>query len=105
MASLLQSFKVQLVNVAPAPFLARLERLDDGMPARAEVFRRVLVPRAVAAADVTAREAQPQVNPSVARLQTFLTALRARRHFANLIQVLASHSSSLVEKNKTRKMR
>src|SRR5690349_24508151 len=63
----------RLVHVAPLPVLAGLERPDDGVPRLREVRRRVLVRRAVAATDVPARLAHPQVEPAVAPLP----ALRA----------------------------
>ena len=59
------------------------------MPCRAVMPCGVLVLRAVAAADVPARFAEAQVYPSIAYLQTFLAAVRARRDFAYLIQMRA----------------
>jgi hypothetical protein len=88
-----QSFHELFIDVAPAPLLIRLERLDDRMTARAEVLRRVLISRAIATADVPARHTESQVHPSVARLQTVFAAARARRHVAYLIQMRASHLS------------
>ena len=61
---------------------------------RVEVFRGVLVFRRVAAADMAAGHAEPQVNPSVADFQTVFTAVGARRDFANLIEMSAVHSFS-----------
>src|SRR5947209_2994827 len=53
-----------LVVVAPQPTLARLERADNRM-ARSEMMRgRVAVRAVVAAADVTALGASPEVHPS-----------------------------------------
>src|SRR3954470_2355930 len=52
-----------LVDVAPAPVLARLDRPHDRVVAVAVVRRRVLVRRGVAARDVPAGEALPQVHP------------------------------------------
>src|SRR6266851_7048855 len=46
------------------------------MPGRAVVLGRVLVLRRVATPDMAADLAEPQVNPRVAHLQTFLAALR-----------------------------
>src|SRR3989449_11582074 len=63
-----------LVHVAPAPVLARLERAHDRMLHRPEVLRRVLVLRRVAAPDVPAREAEPQVHPRVADAQALLAS-------------------------------
>src|SRR5260221_11101297 len=71
------------VHVTPAPVLARLEGLDDGMPGRVEVFGRVRVLRAVAAADVPAGQAQAQMYPGVAHFQAFLAASATRRYIMN----------------------
>src|SRR3954451_2992751 len=87
-----------LVDEAPDPLLARLERADQGVLARGEVLRRVLVRRRVAAADVPARETETQVHPAVARLEAVDAAghllrqlrdrdrveMRAGRHFGVL---------------------
>src|SRR5665213_3115185 len=54
-AHLSASLPHRLVDVAPLPVLARLERADHGMLRRVKVFRRVLVLRVVAAADMPAR--------------------------------------------------
>src|SRR6185503_16360906 len=66
------------IDEAPSPRFARLERLDDRMAALLEMPGRMLVPRLVAAADVAAAEAQPQVHPVVAGLQAFLAPVAAR---------------------------
>ena len=79
------------INIAPAPVFTRLERLDDRMFRRMEVFRGVLVLRRIAAADVAAGHAEPQVDPRVANLQAVFTAVSARRDFANLIKMSAGH--------------
>src|SRR6185295_5813383 len=63
-----------LVHIAPAPALARLERGDDRVLGRVEVLRGVLVLRVVAAADVAAGAAKAQVQPAIAHLQAFLAA-------------------------------
>jgi hypothetical protein len=54
---------------------------------------RVFVLRRVAATDVAADQAQPQVNPGIARLQAVLATVRARLDLANLIdmQTLRRH--------------
>src|SRR5215204_1003659 len=85
-----ERFDEEVVHVAVAPLLARLERLDDGVLRGVKVFGGVPVRRAVTAADVPARLAEPQVNPTVARLQTVLTTACARRDFTKLAEVRAS---------------
>jgi len=54
-----------------------------------EVLGCVLILRGVAAANVTALEAQTQVNPSVAHLQTLLATFSARSNITNLIEMCA----------------
>ena len=51
-----------------------------GMAGLMEVLRRVAMGRAVAAADVAAGAAQPEVHPARAELEAFLAAPGARRH-------------------------
>src|SRR5678815_2019277 len=63
-----------LVDIAESPILTGLETLYHWMICRANVRRGVLVGRAVAAADVTAGEAAPQVNPPRAGFETLLTS-------------------------------
>src|SRR5687767_15973898 len=65
----------QLVDVAPGPVLARLDRADEGVPAGNGVRAGVLARRAVAASDVTARQAEAEVAPLAAGAQAVLAAL------------------------------
>jgi hypothetical protein len=81
---------IHLVNVAIAPVLARLEGFDDRMPGCIEVLRGVFILARIAAADVSATAAQPQVHPRIARPQTIFAAPRARRDFTDLIKVRTS---------------
>jgi hypothetical protein len=82
----------KLVNVAPAPVLSRLETPDDRVPGAVEMFGRVLSGRFVAAADVPARETEPQVNPLPIRLEAFLAAIRcAWPHIVHLAEVCAPY--------------
>ena len=53
------------IDVAPSPVLARLHGSHDGVAGVPEVFARVLMRARVAAADVTARHAHPQMRPGV----------------------------------------
>src|SRR5271170_4095448 len=57
-----------LVDVAPDPVLAGLERLHQRVARRVEVLRGVLVGRGVAAVDLPAGQAQAQVHPGAADL-------------------------------------
>src|SRR5690606_10020670 len=77
-----------LVAVAPPPVLARLVRPDDRVVAvGAEVGRGVPVGRAVAAADVPAGLADPQVEPAIAGAQAVLAAVRRGLHVADGVEV------------------
>src|SRR6266480_6907858 len=70
---------LDLVDVAPAPALPRLERGDDRMPGLLEMLGGVLVLRVVAASDVPARPAQAKMHPGVSRGEAFLAAVGVRR--------------------------
>lgn len=59
------------------------------MLSRMKMFRRVFILRGIAATDVSAGQAQPQVDPRIAHFQTFLAAARVRLHVVNLIQMRA----------------
>ena len=76
-----------LVDVAPAPILARLEGLDNRVIGRVEMLRRVLVLRGVTTSDMPANQALAQVYPAIANFQTVLTAIRARCDLSYLIQM------------------
>jgi hypothetical protein len=72
-----------LVDVAPAPVFARLERTDDRMLRRLCVRSRVAVRRVIASADVTASKTDAQVQPLAADAQEILAALDRGRHVSN----------------------
>jgi hypothetical protein len=83
----------ELVLIAPSPILTGLEALDDGMVRRVIVLRGVLVRRVVTAADVTARETEPQMHPAAVDLQAFLATFGCPRlDVANLIEMGAARS-------------
>jgi hypothetical protein len=69
----IQFARIDLVHVAPHPRLARLNRAHQRMMHSVEVFGRMFVLGRVAAADMTALQAEPQMDPGVAHLD----ALRA----------------------------
>src|SRR5207244_13468119 len=66
----------EFVHVAPAPLLARLQRLHDRVPGG--LVMRGGVPRrgGVAAPDVTAGQAYPQVHPPAVLRSVILAAVR-----------------------------
>jgi hypothetical protein len=76
-----------LVDKTPSPVLARLERSNDGVMGLSEVLGGVFVLRGVAAADVTAGLAEPQVHPRVTHLQALLASCGVRRHIFYLLEV------------------
>jgi hypothetical protein len=51
------------------------------------MFRRMLVLRRIAARDIPAKKAHPQMNPRIAHLDAFLASLRVRLHLMNLIEM------------------
>src|SRR5436853_4396293 len=69
------------------------------MPCLMEMLRCMLVLRFIATADMAAAQAQPQMHPGVACLETLLAAARAGRHVADLIEMrtLFSHGIALLE--------
>ena len=71
------------VDIAPAPAFRRIVALDDRMAGGVEMLGGVRVGRIVAAADVAAGAADPQMQPRAADLQAFLAAERARRDVAD----------------------
>jgi hypothetical protein len=80
------------VHIAPLPVLARLERLDDRVPSVKEVLRSVLILRRIAAADMAADEANAQVDPLLAHLETLLAAVAAGCDIAYLVNMRAGSS-------------
>jgi hypothetical protein len=87
MGSQVGSVEKDFVHIAPAPILAGLERLDQGVLGLVEVFRGVFVFRRIATADVPAYQAFPKMDPGIAHLQAFLAALAARFNLPDLSQV------------------
>jgi hypothetical protein len=82
-------FKIDLVDIAPSPIFARLERLDEWMANLAEVGGGVTTRRGVAASDVSARQTKAEMNPPAAGFQALLAAMGVRVYRADLIQVSA----------------
>src|SRR6266540_2917829 len=86
-----------LVDIAPAPVLAGLERLHDGVPVGVRVPAGVPVRRGVAAANVPAGQAQPQVYPPRPRAQALLAAVRrAGHHWLDQPQVRVQDGTHLL---------
>src|SRR6516225_9938977 len=75
------------VHIAPAPVLAGLERLHHRMLGLMKMLGGVLVLGGVTAAYMAALEAQPQVNPGVLHLETFLAASATGRDFLDVFRM------------------
>jgi hypothetical protein len=86
------------IDVAPHPVFTRLSRVNEGMMRGMEVFGRVLVLGRVAATDVSASEALPQVDPLIAGLDAILANAAGLRDRPNLVEVYAAvrHSVRLL---------
>jgi len=84
----------QLVLVAPRPVLAGFDRADDRMAGLVAMRGRVPVDAVVAAPDLAAGLAHPQVHPAVAERHALRAAghLFLRLEVADLVEVLAGHA-------------
>src|SRR6266567_187587 len=78
------------IDIAPAPAFRRIVALDDRMLGGVEVLGGMLVGGIVAAADMTATAADPQMQPLAAALEAFLATKRARRDVADAGDVSAA---------------
>src|ERR1700674_1361925 len=81
--------EIQLIDVAPAPVLARLKGPHDRVAGPLEMCSCVLVRRVVAAAHVPADHAEAQVHPPATHPQAVFAAVGAGGDFADLIDVVA----------------
>jgi hypothetical protein len=91
-ANLSQLVKHHFIDIAPAPFFARLEGFDDRVFGRMKMFGGVFVWRRVAATDVAAGHANPQVQPGATDAQAIFTSLGAGRDFFDLIEMGTFHN-------------
>ena len=73
----------EVVQEAPGPLLARLERADERVAAASTVCARVSVGRVVTTADLAALEADPQMNPSAARCEAVDASVDGLRQVGN----------------------
>src|SRR5919109_14213 len=83
----------------PRPLLAGLERSDDRVPADLRVGAGVAVWRAIAAADMSALQADAQMQPRIAPGQALLASLHGLRESPDLdvIEVRASRHRNINE--------
>src|SRR5215218_6148351 len=93
--SVVWSFSVRqveqhFVDIAPAPTFRRIVPFDHGMAGGVEVRGGVLVRRIVAAADMAAAAADPQMQPLASAFQALLATERARRDGLNAGDVAAA---------------
>src|SRR5471032_570803 len=77
------------VNIAPSPAFGRIIAFDDGMLGAVKMLGGMLAAGLVAAADMAAGAADPQVKPFPAQCQAFLAAFAAGRHLLDGIQMAA----------------
>lgn len=66
----------EVIYITPAPVLAGLEGADQGVVRGMKMRGRVFILRVIAATDMTADKAEPQMYPAVAHFQTLFTTLR-----------------------------
>lgn len=82
-----------LVDITPGPALAGFERNHYGVTGLMMMSCRVTIRRAVAATDVPALEAQPQVNPRAAGFEALLASRCAGSDGMGMLDVFAGHDS------------
>jgi hypothetical protein len=86
------------VDVAPDPFFSGLDRPHHGVAGVMKMFCGVFVLRRIAASDIPADHAHPQVNPRVAKFDALFTDVGIGSPELDLIEVLTflSHLIPLV---------
>lgn len=77
------------IDVTPAPIFAWLDGTNDGMTGRVIVLGCVPVLRGIAASDMTANEAQPEVDPRVAGLHAIFADMTSGLEVARLSDMAA----------------
>ena len=81
--------KLHLIYVAPAPGFAGFDGTHNGMFSGVKMLGGMFILGRIAAADLAANHAEPQVDPVVANFQTLFTPARVRFYILNLIHVCA----------------
>ena len=81
----------QLVDIAPAPGFSGFDGPNDRVIRRVRVLGRMFVLRAVATPDMTASEAQAQMDPVISCLEALFATGAARSDWANVVQMGALH--------------
>jgi hypothetical protein len=80
-----------LVDITVTPVFAGLEGLDDGMAGGMIVAGGMFIGRTITATHVATDQADPQVHPSISRLQTFFAPFGARGYVLDLVEVCTGH--------------
>ena len=70
--------------------MASLERADDRVTGRLEMEERMSMRRVLAAADMSARQADAQGNPLLAECHALLAPLGSRRRIADQLEMLTA---------------
>ena len=83
-------FHQHFVHITPEPIFAGLERFYDGMFRAVVMLRRVFILGGVAASDMPAGHAKPQMDPRVSGFQTLLASLSAGVDLVNFFCMCAS---------------
>src|SRR3981189_1697566 len=78
-----RQIKQHFIDIAPAPAFRRIIAFDHGMAGGVEMRGRMLVRRIIAAADMAAGAADPQMQPLASAFQALLATARARGHRLN----------------------
>lgn len=89
--------EIDLVHIAPAPTFRGIIAFDDRMRRRMEMLGGMPIGGLIAAADMAACPAEPQMHPPGTRLQAFLAAIRARTDVLDRMKMRAwiGHSASV----------
>ena len=82
------------IDEAPAPAFTGLDGAHYGVMGGAKVFGGVLVFGGIAAADMTAGQAQPQVDPTVTGFDAIFTHVFRRLKILCVLHVFADRHSS-----------
>jgi len=77
----------RLVDITPDPVFVGFKGLDEGMFRGVKMLCGVLIGRIVTASDVTADQANAQMDPGTAYFQAIFTTLGAWCDVVNLVQM------------------
>ena len=88
-----RDLEIQLVDVTPGPALAWLERGHHRMGRAREMFRGMLIGRAVTTADMTTGQTETKMHPGRPGFEAFFTALGVSSHGMKIGRVRTGHKS------------